>query len=185
MAQIIPQKIDIIYCDGGKAEDHQEYPGFKQESKVLKQGSVLKQGALALPCDILWERDVAVQLRDGTTIYVDIYRPPLPSDQQIEASLKVPVIVSAGPFGKNGGYNRAAFDKLPFRMGVPQCTVSSLEKFEGPDPAYWCLHGYAIAHPGQWIFRDAGDLRSQHLTALVQTFVGLGCLKAMLISIVA
>lgn len=124
-------------------ENHPDYPGFKPETKILPRGSVLKEGALALPCDILYERDISVQLRDGTTIYVDLYRPPGSEAPQ------VPVIVCAGPFGKLGGFNRARFDQMPYRMGIPQCTVSSLEKFEGLDPAYWCLHGYAIAHPGE------------------------------------
>lgn len=129
-------------------ENHPDYPGFKPETKILPRGSVLKEGALALPCDILYERDISVQLRDGTTIYVDLYRPPGSEAPQ------VPVIVCAGPFGKLGGFNRARFDQMPYRMGIPQCTVSSLEKFEGLDPAYWCLHGYAIAHPdvrGSWM----------------------------------
>lgn len=149
MTRVDLERVPTIYCNGGDVENHPNYPGFKQETKVLKQGSILKPGALALPCDILWERDIAVQLRDGTTIYIDIYRPPVAPGSSITNSQKVPVIISAGPFGKNGGFNRMAFDGLPHRMGVPQCTVSSLEKFEGPDPAYWCLHGYAIAHPGQ------------------------------------
>jgi hypothetical protein len=137
--------VDVIYCDGGSVWNHENYPGFKQESKILPQGSVHKAGARALPCDILWERDTAVKLRDGTTIYVDIFRPPVEG----KTTAKVPVIICAGPFGKLEGFNRARFGEMPYRMGVPQCTVSSLEKFEGLDPAYWCLHGYAIAHPGE------------------------------------
>jgi predicted acyl esterase len=134
---------ELIYCDGGSVDSHPNYPGFKPESKILSRGSVLKEGALALPCDILYERDIPVKLRDDTTIYTDLYRPPGMDTP------KVPVIVNAGPFGKLGGFNRARFNEMPYRMGVPQCTVSSLEKFEGLDPAYWCLHGYAIAHPGR------------------------------------
>ena len=142
------EEVDIIYCEGGRLGDHPLYPGFKPESMVLKQGSVFKPGALALPCDILFERDIAVKLRDGTTIYIDVYRPPPLTTGSPKESRKVPVIINGGPFGKNGGFNRKAFDGGPFRMGVPQCSVSSLEKFEGLDPAYWCLHDYAIAHPG-------------------------------------
>lgn len=44
------------------------YPGFKQESIVLKAGSVRREGAKPLTCDILLERDVPVTLRDGVTI---------------------------------------------------------------------------------------------------------------------
>jgi predicted acyl esterase len=118
------------------------YPGFKQETKILPKGTVVKEGALALPCDILWERDVPVKLREGVTIYTDLYRPP-------NAKVQLPAIISAGPFGKNDGSNRNGFNSAPWRNGVPQCTLCSLEKFEALDPAYWCLHGYALVHPGQ------------------------------------
>lgn len=141
--------IDINFCQGnlgqsGSSKNHPLYPGFKQEAKVLSKGTVLKEGALALPCDILWERDVALKLRDGVTIYTDIYRPA-------NAKYKSPAIISAGPFGKNGGVNRDGFNSSPWRNGVPQSTVSSLEKFEGLDPAYWCHHGYAMVHPGKFV----------------------------------
>ena len=32
-------------------------------------------------------------------------------------------------------------------VGLANGIVSGLEKFEGPDPAYWCAHGYAICNP--------------------------------------
>lgn len=44
------------------------YPGFKPEKLVLKAGSVRREGAMPLPCDILLERDVAIKLRDGVPI---------------------------------------------------------------------------------------------------------------------
>ena len=39
------------------------YPGFKQETLVLKKGSIRREGTRPLPCDILMERDVPVKLR--------------------------------------------------------------------------------------------------------------------------
>ncbi|KAE9378577.1 hydrolase CocE/NonD family protein [Stipitochalara longipes BDJ] len=139
--------VEVKFCQGTSSKDHKLYPGFKPEAKVLRKGLVIREEALALPCDILWERDVPVKLRDGVTIYTDIYRPP-------NAQFLLPAVVSSGPFGKNGGLNRHAFDSAPWRNGVPQCTVSALEKFEGLDPAYWCLHGYALVHSdmrGTWM----------------------------------
>lgn len=38
-------------------------------------------------------------------------------------------------------------DDVPGRAGVPLDTTSGLQKFEGPDPAYWCAHGYAVVNP--------------------------------------
>ncbi|KAK7423486.1 hypothetical protein QQX98_000943 [Neonectria punicea] len=60
--------------------------------------------------------------------------------------MAVPAIISGGPYGKNGGYFSEFTDNAPWRFGIPRKTVSGLEKFEGLDPAYWCLHGYAIVH---------------------------------------
>ncbi len=31
-------------------------------------------------------------------------------------------------------------------MGVPQKKLSNLQKWEGPDPAYWVHHGYAVVN---------------------------------------
>jgi predicted acyl esterase len=111
-------------------------------STVLQKASVQFEGHMPLPCDILFEYDLPIELRDGVTVYADVYRPPLAKDGT------VPAIIVAGPFGKNGGPNRHHFDRFPWRMGCPRRAVSGLEKFEGPDPAYWCFHGYAIVHTG-------------------------------------
>lgn len=51
------------------------YPGFKQETFILKAGSIRREGTMPLPCDILLERDVPVKMRDGVTIYADVFRP--------------------------------------------------------------------------------------------------------------
>lgn len=138
--------IEVLFKHGPKADKHPLYPGFKQETTVLKKGTMVKEGALALPCDILWERDVPIKLRDGTTIYTDVYRSP-------KTKHLVPAIISSGGFGKNGGLNRKILNDSPWRDGIPQSTVSGLEKFEALDPAYWCLHGYALVHPGMKPFK--------------------------------
>ncbi|MFD8000478.1 CocE/NonD family hydrolase, partial [Streptomyces mirabilis] len=117
--------------------DRARYPGFRPESIVLKAGTQYREGALPLSCDIVFDRDVAVPLRDGTTIYTDLYRPVTDND--------LPAIVAWSPYGKRGG--TLLFDDFPHRAGVPLSVVSGLEKFEGPDPAYWCAHGYAVANP--------------------------------------
>lgn len=38
-------------------------------------------------------------------------------------------------------------DDTPNHAGIPMDVTSGLQKFEGPDPAYWCNHGYAIVNP--------------------------------------
>ena len=37
-------------------------------------------------------------------------------------------------------------DDVPMRAGVPLNATSGLEKFEGPDPAYWVAQGYAVVN---------------------------------------
>lgn len=113
------------------------YTGFKQEKVILKKGSVRLKGAKPLECDILLERDVPVTLRDGITIYTDIFRP-------VEDG-KYPALVALSPYGKEIGTQW--LDDVPMRAGVPKKAVSGLQKFEGPDPVYWVKHGYAVINP--------------------------------------
>ncbi|KAL1890765.1 hypothetical protein Sste5346_008090 [Sporothrix stenoceras] len=128
------------------AESHFSPPTSPAGSRVIPKGTVVKEGHQPLPVDILVEEDVAIVVRDGVTICADIYRPAKTSEP-------VPAILAAGPFGKNGGPNKNNFNKWPWRFGCPRIATSGLEKFEGPDPGYWCLHGYAIVHTdcrGTW-----------------------------------
>ncbi|MBN1367777.1 MAG: CocE/NonD family hydrolase [Dehalococcoidales bacterium] len=82
---------------------------------------------------IIIERDVPVNLRDGTIIYTDVYRP--------EGASNIPAIVAWSPYGKRSRYT--GYDTL----GVPPLTVSPMAKDEGPDPAFWCKYGYAVVNP--------------------------------------
>lgn len=84
---------------------------------------------------IICEQDVPVKMRDGVTIYTDIFRPK-------DATGPVPVIVSWSWFGKRPGDGMSEWQI----MGVPPQTVSKLAKFESPDPMYWCYNGYAVAN---------------------------------------
>lgn len=131
--------------------DGVRYPGFRPDTTaVLKAGIQYREGAMPLRCDIAFDRDVAVPLRDGTTVYADIYRPV--------GSEPVPVLVAWSPYGKRDG--AITLDDFPFRAGVPQSVISGLEKFEGPDPAYWCAHGYAVANPdARGAYSSEGDIR--------------------------
>lgn len=116
--------------------DRVRYPGFRQETVVLQEGSVRREGAKPLACDILLERDVPIKLRDGVTIYADVFRP---TDGK-----PCPAILAWSPYGKEIGGQM--LDDVPMRAGVPVEATSGLEKFEGPDPAYWVDHGYAIVN---------------------------------------
>lgn len=112
--------------------------GFDPGTRVLPAGYQLAAEFCELPVDIVLEKDVAVTLRDGVTIYVDILRPA--------GAGKVPVIVAWSPYGKGEGSAPAAKGVFGL-VGLDNAIVSGLHKFEGPDPAYWCAHGYAICNP--------------------------------------
>lgn len=83
---------------------------------------------------IICEQDVPVKMRDGITIYTDIFRP---KDQ-----IGIPCIISWSFYGKRPGEGMSEWQI----MGVGPGTVSKLTKFESPDPLYWCYNGYAIAN---------------------------------------
>lgn len=126
------------------------YPGLRPERIHWRKGDQARPGAMPLPCDIVMDQDVAVPLRDGTIIYVDIFRPS-------DIATDLPAIVGWGPYGKQGGV--MGFDDLPFRGGISVGSVSGLEMFEGPDPAYWCAHGYAVVNAdARGVFSSGGDL---------------------------
>ncbi len=113
------------------------YPGFHPDTLLLKKGTVRRAGSLPLQCDIRMLRDVAVKLRDGVTIYTDVFLPAQDG--------RYPAIMAWSPYGKEVGGQ--VLDDVPHRSGVFQNMTSGLEKFEGPDPAYWCARGYVVVNP--------------------------------------
>lgn len=88
------------------------------------------------------ERDVAVAMRDGVRIYVDVFRP---ADEKPAAPL-----IAWGPYGKHSPTNYAK--QFP-NAGVDASKLSKYTGFEAPDPIYWTARGYAVinADPrGTW-----------------------------------
>jgi hypothetical protein len=113
------------------------YTGFKPGKVILPKGSIRRVGAKPLPVDIVFERDVALKMRDGTTIYTDIFRPAKEG--------KYPALIAWSPYGKEIGGQW--LDDVHERAGVPLEWVSELQKFEGPDPAFWVQQGYVVLNP--------------------------------------
>src|SRR5690242_19452892 len=82
------------------------------------------------------ERNVAVQLRDGARILIDIYRPE-------KSAGELPILLGWSPYGKHN-----TSDKLTWAAAeVPAGWISRYTVFEAPDPVYWCAHGYAVVYP--------------------------------------
>ena len=68
------------------------YQEFKEETLLLKKGSIRMKGAMPLSCDILLERNVPIILRDGVKIYANVFRPV---DDEMH-----PTVFSCSPYGK-------------------------------------------------------------------------------------
>jgi predicted acyl esterase len=115
------------------------YPG--QEIPPLKHQVFRDQGMVI-------ERDIAVKMRDGVEIYIDLYRP--------EGQDKVPVIIGWSPYGKfiNGliSYARG-------RIKYDPKQVSKYANYEFIDPVNWCRRGFAIItadNRGHWYSKGDG-----------------------------
>ncbi len=99
----------------------------------LRPGSSLVDGMLI-------ERDVAVTMRDGIRIYVDVCRP--------EAGVAVPVLLAYGPFGKHRSMHPTLAAGADIEPTLPPGTP-----FEAPVARYWVRHGYAVVYAdprGTW-----------------------------------
>ena len=88
---------------------------------------------------ILCEQDVAIEVRDGAKLYVDIYRPKNETE-------KVPAIIAWSWFGKRQFTDDPDPEEVAAyqTFGVPYGSYSKLGGFEVPDPSYWCYKGYAV-----------------------------------------
>ena len=133
------------------------YKGFRPgTTTVLRAGFRYQRGALPLPCDIMRDKDVALRMRDGTTIYADVFRPMTESP--------VPAIVNWAPYGKGdtGFWTLDNKKMFPNRFGIRRSAVSGLQSWEGNDPAYWCAHGYAVVQiDARGAFDSEGDIQYQ------------------------
>jgi predicted acyl esterase len=90
---------------------------------------------------VIVDTNVPVRLRDGVTIYADVYRP--------EQGRAAPLI-AWGPYGKHG-HTRYSVN-FP-KADVDDRGMSAYTAFEAPDPFYWAPKGYAVIYPdprGTW-----------------------------------
>lgn len=95
------------------------------------------------PDGLRLDRDVEVPLRDGVVLRVNIVRP--------EGDARVPVILSAHPYGKDDlPRRRLGAYRAPVRYRVMRqpgrATFSAWTSWEAPDPAYWAPLGYAVVN---------------------------------------
>lgn len=101
---------------------------------------------------LIVERDVAVPMRDGVVLRVDVFRPEGQSD--------LPVLFTYSPYGKHARkgfhmlYPQAGQEDHGFvDPGTTDVSVSHYTVWEGPDPLYWCRQGFAVVNAdsrGSW-----------------------------------
>ncbi|SDZ54037.1 CocE/NonD family hydrolase [Herbiconiux ginsengi] len=145
------------------------HPGFRPGTEILAAGSVHRDGGAALTCDIRLDRDVEVVLRDGTVLYVDVYRPVGDSP--------VPAILSWSPYDKTSttGLKNDLFEN---RMHVESAWEDGLDMFESVNPGYWVAHGYAVVNADpRGIGFSGGDIQMfghQHALDEYDTIEWLG-----------
>ncbi|BBC71120.1 conserved hypothetical protein [Altererythrobacter sp. B11] len=116
---------------------------YKPPLPPLEQARIVEDG-------LVLDRNVPVTMRDGVTIYVDIFRP-----EGAAGESELPVLLAWSPYGKHG---KAANLWPP--AGIEDGWLSRHTGFEAPDPAYWCSHGYAVCYAdprGAWL--SEGELR--------------------------
>jgi predicted acyl esterase len=90
---------------------------------------------------MICEYDVAVPMRDGVKIRVNVFRP--------EKEGKYPVLLAWSNYGKHVGIKYTFFPKC----GVSDPDQSKYCAFEGPEPLYFCPHGYIVINAdarGSW-----------------------------------
>ncbi|EQB48933.1 hypothetical protein CGLO_11775 [Colletotrichum gloeosporioides Cg-14] len=133
------------------------FPGFRQQKRNFKAGQQVEPGALPLSEDLVMHESVPTQLDDGTTLYSDIFLPASFQDLQSRYANPVPALVAWSPYGKQKG--TTLLDDIPFRAGVPKERLSGLQKWEGPDPEFWCSRGYAVINVDtRGAYSSEGDL---------------------------
>jgi len=96
------------------------------------------------PQGVVFERDVPVTVRDGTTLRVNVFRP---ATQGV-----YPVILCAHPYGKDDMPRPSLFGgfKVPLRFHLfrqPEpFSFSCWTSWEAPDPAFWVPRGYVVVN---------------------------------------
>src|ERR1700761_4101726 len=93
------------------------------------------------PGSVHVDNNVAVVMRDGVSLRVNVHRPP--GEDQF------PVLLCAHPYRKDNVPKKGIFGysvAFQFRALRQTATLpfSALTTWEAPDPAWWCERGYVV-----------------------------------------
>ncbi|KAH7118058.1 Alpha/Beta hydrolase protein [Dactylonectria estremocensis] len=146
-SKMIIHGLDVPLCDTVHPENTDNcFPySFKgKKSEILPKGWQATTNSRPLPGEIVYEQNEEMRHSDGVKIYYDVCRP--------NTTDKVPALLALSPYGK-GGHGFLNYVILPYRVGMPEESLSGLEKFESVDPAEWVPRGYAVVNVdirGSW-----------------------------------
>lgn len=88
--------IDVTFTPSNRGF-HNYWTSFRPSTKViLRKGWQREPGFRTLSEPIIWEKDVPITMRDGTTLRGDIFR-PLAKD-----GVPLPALLPWSPYGKTG-----------------------------------------------------------------------------------
>jgi predicted acyl esterase len=87
--------IEILFKEANR-DFTKRWHQFGPSKEVLPKGWQKAEGRRALEEDLIFERDIRISLRDGTTIWADVFRPVV-SDNKL-----IPAILAWSPYGKQG-----------------------------------------------------------------------------------
>lgn len=127
--------VECVFMESLRPSTREEYDQMTPEEQARhKPVAPLSPCTFDVTEEILCEQDVAITLRDGVTIYVDVFRP--------KNGKKAPAILAWSPYGKKAYYT----DPDLLTRGVPASAISHYTKEEAADPLFWCHYGYAIVN---------------------------------------
>ena len=127
--------VEVIMTEMMRPKTQEELDAMTpEEREYCKYLSPLNTHTYVAEDGIVCMQDTPVKMRDGITIYADIYLP--------EEKGKYPLIISWSFYGKRPFDGQSEWQI----MGVPPGTVSNMSKFESADPGFWCRRGYAVAN---------------------------------------
>lgn len=102
--------------------------------------SATKSASVLIATEILLEKDVQIETRDGSSIVADVYRP--------SRGGKYPVILFMSPYGKDihvRDFKPHAWDDMQQRIpGLLANSSGEYHTWETYDPEVWVSHGYVI-----------------------------------------
>jgi putative CocE/NonD family hydrolase len=84
--------------------------------------------------EMIMEKDVPVKMRDGITLYVDVFRPDKPG--------KFPVVMSADVYGKDVKSHFPSIRNIWPTLGT--MLTSEFTPVESPDPGFWVPNDYVL-----------------------------------------